>query len=270
MGVLKNDKLKHLQQLPEGLVVTSRFLAGQGYSRQLIAKYAASGWLTKVGPNAYRRPGPPLKWEQAVYSLQALHLPFYPGGETALALLGRAHQLSLADRPTVHLYGVGKLPSWVPAANTKVILHHHHRRIFEEPDPYWTQANPPGNTFMTGWEPFPYGPWEWSLRISSAERAWLEVLADVPTGAGFDEADELASGLRTLRPALMDALIHRCKSVKVRRLALWLGERHHHAWVSKIDRASLDLGSGNRSLAPGGRLIKRYGITVPKHLAENV
>lgn len=270
MSEQRASRLHRLQKLPEGLVVTSAYLGKEGYSRQLIAKYVAAGWLVKVGHNAYRRPGPPLKWEQAVYSLQALGLPFYAGGETAMSMLGRAHQLSLSARPTIHLYGVGKLPSWVQASNEGVEVRHHGKRIFDEPAPFWTGPDYSGNTWMTGWENYLYGPWEWSLRISSLERAWLEFLSDVPERAGFDEADELASGLRTLRPTLMDALLRRCRSIKVRRLALWLGERHHHGWVSKLDRSSLDLGHGNRSLVAGGRLIKRFAITVPRHLAENV
>lgn len=265
----KAGTVNQLQQLPEGQVLTSRALAAEGYTRQQLANYVAAGWLAKVGHNGYRRPGPPLKWEQVLYSLQALKLPFYAGGETALAFRGYAHQLQLSKQPLIHIYGVGQFPPWVRTAITDAKVRHHGHQLFDEPAPYWTLENPPGNTWLTGWEVYPWGPWELPLRISSPERAWLEVLHGVPKDAGFEEADELSTGLRTLRPALMDALLRRA-NVKVRRLAFWLGERHRHGWVTKTDPSLIDLGTGKRSLSPGGRLVKKYGITVPKHLVEHV
>jgi hypothetical protein len=195
-------------------------------------------------------------------------LPFHPGGETALGLLGRAHQLPTSGHQIVHLYGEGTLPSWVVASVSKVQFRHHTETLFNEPLPPWTAAG--SGSKATTWEVYRWGAWDWTIQISSQERAWLELLQDIPAKTGFDEADELASGLRTLRPKLMSELLKRCTSIKVRRLALWFGERHRHAWVSKIDLGAIDLGRGKRSLVSGGRLIKRYGITVPKHLAENV
>ncbi len=268
MGRQNDSKLNRLQDVPEGLVVNSRQLEAAGYSRQLVAKYAAAGWLQKLERGAYRRPGPPLKWEHVAYSLQQMKLPFHAGGETALGLMGRAHQLPASGHQVVHLYGAAALPGWVAAAVPKVKFVQHAEELFDEPPPFWVQ--PHGNTWIRGWELYPWGPWEWILHVSSQERAWLECLQDVPAKTGFDEADELASGLRSLRPKLMEALLKSCNSFKVRRLALWLGERHHHIWATKLGPGIIDLGKGKRSLVSGGRLIKRYGITVPKHLAENV
>jgi len=264
-----DGKLNRLQEFPEGLVVNSRQLATAGYSRQLVAKYASAGWLQKLGRGAYRRPGPPLKWEHVAYSLQKMELPLHPGSETALGLLGRAHQLPASGRQIVHLYGPAALPAWVPTSVSEVEFRHHAEALFEEPAPSWIQVKGSARV-EAGWESYRWGTWDWTIQISSAERAWLELLLDVPAKAGFDEADELASGLRSLRPKLMEALLKRCTSFKVRRLALWLGERHHHAWASKLDPGAIDLGRGKRSLVSGGRLVKRYGITVPKHLAEDV
>lgn len=263
-----DSKINRLQKIPEGLIVSSAQLAYDGYSRQLVAKYVAGGWLDKIAHGAYRRPGPPLKWEHVVYSLQCMKFPFHPGGETALALMGRAHQLPASGRQIIHLYGAAKLPAWVRGVASTVKFRHHAEELFDEAPPFWVM--PHGNTWLRGWETYLWGPWDWNIRISSSERAWLEFLQDVPAKASFDQADELASGLRTLRPTLIENLLQICTSYKVKRLALWLGERHHHAWVSTIDVKSISLGSGKRALAPGGRLIQRYGITVPKRLAGEV
>jgi hypothetical protein len=260
----RNDKLNRLQELPEGRVVTSQTLAGKGYSRQLVAKYVQSGWLEKVGHGAYRRPGAPLKWQHVVYSLQAQGLDLHPGGETALALLGRAHQIPVAGRTVIHLYGAARLPPWVAAAAAHAEFRHHAGHLFGGKEVASAQSR------GLGFERYTWGPWDWVLRISSMERAWLEVLQGVPGEVPFDVADELATGLQSLRPRAMETWLQRCRSIKVRRLALWMGERHRQPWLSKLDRSRLDLGSGKRSLAPGGRLIKQYGITVPQHLADGV
>jgi hypothetical protein len=54
--------------------------------------------------------------------------------------------------------------------------------------------------------------------VSVPERAWLELLADVPHRITFEMAEAIADGLRTLRPALLQQLLETVMSVKVRRL----------------------------------------------------
>lgn len=269
MARQNSGKLNQLQKLLENVVVTTRSLAVDGYSRQLVAQYLASGWLEKVGPGAYRLPSKqPLNWERVIYSLQLLKLPFYAGGESALFLSGHTHQLQLSSQAKVHIYGVGKLPEWVRSALPNVRVQHHGHKIFDEPASFWTLENPTEDISLTGWEWVDLKPWDLPLVVSSPERAWLEVLHGVSKDVGFDEVDELSSGLRTLRPKLMETLLQR-SSIKVRRLAFWLGERHQHHWVSKVEPALINLGSGKRALSPGGRLVKKYGITVPKHLVNH-
>jgi hypothetical protein len=73
-------------------------------------------------------------------------------------------------------------------------------------------------------------------------------------------------GLSTLSPRRLSALLSACRSVKVKRLALWFADRHGHAWARRLDRAAVDLGTGNRVLDPGGRLDRTYHITVPREM----
>jgi hypothetical protein len=54
--------------------------------------------------------------------------------------------------------------------------------------------------------------------------------------------------------------------VKVKRLFLWFAERHSHAWLPKLDRKDIDLGSGKRMLVRGGKLDPKFNITVPENL----
>jgi hypothetical protein len=64
-------------------------------------------------------------------------------------------------------------------------------------------------------------------------------------------------------------LLEQCASVKVKRLFLYMAEKAGHAWVKHLDRSKVDLGSGKRSVAPGGVYVPKYEITVPKELAES-
>jgi len=52
----------------------------------------------------------------------------------------------------------------------------------------------------------------------------------------------------------------------VRRLFFFFADRHQHSWLKHLDKDAIDLGSGNRVLVKGGRLDKRYRITVPGDL----
>ncbi|WP_192180332.1 type IV toxin-antitoxin system AbiEi family antitoxin domain-containing protein [Mesorhizobium amorphae] len=83
--------------------------------------------------------------------------------------------------------------------------------------------------------------------MSSPERAYLEVLMDVPGAISFEHADQLLQGMTTLSPKRMEQLLRKCTNVKLRRLFYWMAERH-------------------RVLVRGGRLDPKYRITVPEEM----
>ena len=76
----------------------------------------------------------------------------------------------------------------------------------------------------------------------------------------------LMEGIVGLGPERAGRLLRQCRSVKVKRLFLWFAERHGHAWFDRLDLEGVDLGSGKRMLVRGGRLDRKYGITVPSDL----
>ena len=102
--------------------------------------------------------------------------------------------------------------------------------------------------------------------MSAPERAVLELLDEVPERETFHQADVLMEGLRNLSPRKLQTLLVDCRSVKVKRLFLWFAERHNHAWLQKLDRKPIDLGSGKRMLVRGGKLDPKFNITVPENL----
>ncbi|MCG8485903.1 MAG: AbiEi antitoxin N-terminal domain-containing protein, partial [Chromatiales bacterium] len=115
MSIRKDLKLNRLQQLiPEGVAVPSTWLSANGYTPQLVSKYAQSGWLNTLGSRVYARPGEPVTWEGVVLGLQKLaQLQLHIGGVTALNRQGLAHYLPLSGDTNIHLWGKDRPPSWV-------------------------------------------------------------------------------------------------------------------------------------------------------------
>ena len=73
-------------------------------------------------------------------------------------------------------------------------------------------------------------------------------------------------GLNNLRPAVVQELLERCKSVKVKRLFLYMADKASHEWFNHIMVAKVDLGTGKRAIVKDGVYIPKYEITVPKEL----
>jgi len=65
---------------------------------------------------------------------------------------------------------------------------------------------------------------EFSLRVSTTERAILELLHLATTNDAITYALELMSGLSTLRPQVLQALLENSRLIKVKRLFLWAAE----------------------------------------------
>jgi hypothetical protein len=91
----------------------------------------------------------------------------------------------------------------------------------------------------------------------------MEVMYNIPRDASFEEAALLMEGLTTLRPRMLQGLLEQCRSVKVKRLFMYLAEDCNHAWVKKLDVSKVDFGKGKRMIVKGGRFNSKYNITVP-------
>jgi hypothetical protein len=280
-------KLNWLQyNLPEGLVVDAAWLQKRGFSSALRSKYAARGWLEQVARGVYRRPAAALlinknkedtalRWQNVVVSLQTiLECPAIVGGRTALELQGFAHYLSVAGAREVHLYGDERLPTWVGklTLDTNFVFHNAKKLFKNKPlagSLGWHGSKPPTpstESLRSDLVHQSWGQWNWPLTMSSPERAVLELLDEVPERETFHQADMLVEGLRNLSPRKLQTLLIDCRSVKVKRLFLWFAERHNHAWLQKLERKPIYLGSGKRMLVRGGKLDPKFNITVPENL----
>src|SRR5262249_12040654 len=269
-------KLNWLQRhLPEGLVADGRWLTRHGFSTSLRSQYVAAGWLDQPARGVYRRPRGSLRWQQVVISLQALlGYPLLLGGRTALEAQAYAHYLP-HEQKEVHLYGPKPPPQWLhklPVATD--FRYHNDRALFrhEVITPQLTQIESRsdkslGHVAHDHWTTQHWGPWDWPLALSTPERAILEVLDELPKHESFHQADMLMQGLANLRPRRLQKLLADCRSVKVKRLFFYFADRHQHAWLKRLDKGTIELGKGKRMLVKGGKLDKKYLITVPEDLS---
>ncbi len=252
MSTEKESKLNVLLSTqPLGIVLSSAWLAEQGYSLDLQKRYKKSQWFDSIGTGALIRHGDQVDYLGGIYALQSqLGLCVHPAGKTALSLQGKAHYLELSTKKA-QLFG-GKdenLPLW-----------------FKKRD--W---NLNVECKLTSFLPSELGLVEidhksFKVKISSPARAVMECLYLAPKFQPLLEVFELMEGLNNLRPATVQKLLEACSSVKVKRLFLYLADKAGHEWLSYIKLDKVDLGSGKRAIVSDGVYVSKYQITVPKEL----
>lgn len=249
-------RVKLASILTDGLLVDRNYLKNKGIERPLVDYYLRSGGLEAVGRGVYRRPGPDLKWQHVVYSLQVLNYAIYVGGRSALDHQGLAHYLPLGEKEIIHLYSANKLPAWLHEMKTNACFKQHSCSLFSK------EAGEMGLTTL------PFGGWDWPLSYATRERALIEYVDDLPNKAALEIADKYMESAITLRPDLLMSLLQACKRVKTKRLFLWLAQRHKHAWFSRLDIPNVELGSGKRVIFKEGVLDKQFNITVPSEYLD--
>lgn len=281
MNEHKQGKLNLLQDLlEEGLLAPTWWLEEEGYARSQLVGYVENGWLVSPVRGVYRRPGPPLKWQHVVASLQLLAGSYlHVGGRTALVQRGLGHYVRMSGPETIFLYGPDVLPAWVNklglqerfAARNDAMFGRLRARRNESGElvDFYGEALQSKQLADLGLQEMIWGAWDWRLLYSTDERAMFEVLQDVPAKESVYEADVLMQGLVNLRPARVMSLLLACESVKVKRLFLALAERHQHQWLAHLDLSRVDLGKGKRMLVPGGKLHPKYLFTLPADLDDH-
>lgn len=74
--------------------------------------------------------------------------------------------------------------------------------------------------------------------------------------------------LTTLRPEMLQRLLETTKSLKVKRMFLYMAEKAGHYWHETLDTSKIELGTSKLQLTKNGAYISKYRITVPKELNE--
>lgn len=254
------NRRKLLEELvPEGFIVSRKWLKQEtDLSNHAIDNLVKSEQLKLLWKGLYTRGIIPPNWKSAVYTLQhILKTDFIIGGLFALELKGFSHYLPNSDKVTIHLYGNDKLPVWANEIVKNVVFVKHTRAsLFAKMDKSLSEK------YTTSI------PWKDNigvLKISTPERACLEMLDMVPNTISFEHADQLIQGMTTLSPRALQPLLEICSNIKVKRLFLWFAKRHNYVWFTKLNLEKIDIGSGKRVIEKGGELDKDYLITVPKN-----
>jgi len=240
---------------PKGSVKLSSELTKRGYTPDLIRIYVKGGWLKSIGYGVYKLTGDNVEWFGAISALQdQKNVSIHPGGKTALEIKGYAHYLS-EKYSNIQLYGNinENLPKWFVDQDWKVRVSYIQTKLFGDDIKKYLTDTEMQNV---------------KIKVSIPEMASMEMLHLVPKGQSFDEAMKIMEGLTTLRPNLVQGLLEKCNSVKVKRLFLYMAEKSEHSWLKELDSTKLNLGSGKRVVVQNGVLDKKYHITVPREYAE--
>lgn len=247
----RHQLIKRLQtELPRGAPFDLATLATLGVSPQLAARYAEGGWLVRLAQGLYAFPNDDYGVYGALKFLQQRVPGMHVGGKSALAVQGVRH--NLGSRDTLVLWGEARytMPEWF---TSRFPARYVHARLFDWPDASLdskTLGTPPG---------LPDG-----LRVSSSERAVLELLYDAGTKQSLEEARNVFDGLRSPRKELLGQLLSCCTSVKAVRLFLtWARETGVVDVDDLVARHPLRTGSDKRwmsRLADGTLLsLKPHG-----------
>lgn len=221
-----------LTQTDTGRPLTARWLTEHGVSAQLARHYVVNGWLEKLGHGFFMRKGDTPVLEK---SLAVAMAHGHVGGKTALAWAGFRHNLYIEDRTVLYSHGKVKVAPWLVE---RFPLAARNRKLFDGGDAPAVETNADG------------------VPVSEPERAVLEMLSDVPSHQGMEEAENLVEMLYGLRPDLMQSLLEDCTSVKTVRLFLMLARKAALPVLDELDLDRVHTGSASGYVVttPGGTL----------------
>ena len=245
-----------LNNTSSGSIILQSWLTRNGIQPSLAQKYTQSNWLTKLRSGVYVRPGREPEWQDALLCLMnQLNASTHLAGLTSLQYQGKSHYLQVNNEAI-----------WLSVQNKASI-------------PKWFMAFPETNNDEHQWKFLTNNKLEAikdsdivtldvkgvAVKASNPELAAYEVLESIPTLISFEHAAELFQGLVSLSPKKVESLLKRSSSVRSNRLYLFLAHYYNHPWAKRLDESDIILGSGKRQIVQGGKLDKRYQITVPEH-----
>ena len=240
-----------LSLVHHGQLVTRQWLLSQGATEHALDNAVKSKRLKVLTRGVLARYEVPITWQGVAASLNRIDGPVYVGGISALAEQGLAHYLEFSKK--INLYSSKPSPSWLNKIGLETeLIWHSTRRLWDIP--CLLMANSFRKNEINN------GHW----LMASAEQAIFEVLVAVPNTFSFEYADSLMQGMVNLSPRRLDAILRACNHIRTKRLFFFFADRYAYSWRKKIQPENYDLGSGKRSIIVGGRLNKKYNITVPE------
>lgn len=237
--------------LPNGLYF-SEWLAANGYSPQLLRQYRNSGWLEMLNRGVYYRAGEQLSAYAAVASCAKQ----------------TQNNLRLAAHSALELHGV---MHFVPMGKprTMVTTNQRHKMLWLQSDMFDREFHYFFTPQLPAEEPEIWSDHGLQLPASSQELAILECLYLAPQWYSYIDVFYLMEMLSTLRPKLVQTLLERTTSYRVKRMFLYMAEKAAYPWWKKLDLSRINIGTSTMQMAEdGGAYINKYKITIPQELKE--
>lgn len=240
-----------LSLVPYGQLATRKWLLNQGVTKHALDNAVKSKKLKVLTRGVLTRSGIPVEWQGLAASLNRMSGPVYVGGITAFALHGLSHFVSFSNQ--VRLYSPLPAPPWLNSIESNAqLIWHSTNRLWDIQQLLLADSLKTNDLYEGHW------------LLASVEQAIFEVLVNVPVSISFEYADSLMQGMVNLSPRRLDAVIKSCHHIKAKRLFFFFADRYAYAWRKKVQPESYDLGKGKRSIVTGGKLHKKYQITVPE------
>lgn len=256
MGIIKRKKLMNmLEQWPSGLVVTTPWFKELSISGQLVQRYTKSGWIESLGRGAYKKTNDEVTWYGGLISLQQqLFIKAHLGGATALSIKGVSHYVRFGKEKIFVFSPLNqKLPKWYLNYDWGNPIEHVNTSFLPE-----------------GLAVNKYEIREMSIETSSVERAILECLYLSPKRFDLLECYQILEGQMTLRPAVVQDLLEKCSSIRVKRLFLYMVDKAGLPVLKHLQLDKIDLGKGDRAIEKNGVYNSKYKISIPKELVNYV
>ena len=240
-----------LQKLPPGAICFASWLNENGISYTLQQHYRDARWLTAIAPGVMYRTGdkPTLFSALSCFNSQ-LRKKLHIGALSALGMRGFAHYVPLGRETMVVYCPRGEwFPQWFSKYDWGVDIL---KKYYDSDE--------------TGISTITENDFE--VAVSSPERAFLESLGLAPKYYNLTDLYYVMEMLNGLRPKLLQTLLEDYKSVKVKRLFLYMAEKAGHDWLDSLDLSKIDIGTGKRAIVKSGVYNARYQITLPRDLVE--
>jgi hypothetical protein len=251
--------IKTLDEIPHNTVVLASFLNEAGIPHKIQHNYKKKAWLNPIGQGAFLKfKDEKASFEGAVYSLQKqAKLKIHIGGLSALILNGYSHYVRFKNFWQIFAERGIVLPKWFTKYD------------FGDKDK-WT-------LFNTDFLPYhkddfiEYDCKTFTVSISTPERALFEALYLAPKDVDLDEIAQIFGLSADLKPHYIQRLLETCKSIKVKRLFLYLAEKSNELWFKYLDISKIDLGKGVCVISKtNGHYDNKYRIMIEELSAHYV
>lgn len=237
---------KILINIPNGVVLTSKWLKQQGISTNLLKVYRRNQSIYSISRGAYVKINDIPTMEGAIFALQQDDVNIHIGGRSALSGYHNIwHYLRKKQKYTLFSSKKNILPQWFKTAFLNDYTYCNY--IFLHTD-LGIELRDTGLGFK--------------ILTSCPERAFLELLYSCPEDLSVQEAYEILELLPTLRPKILQDLLTNCSSVKVKRLFLYLSSKVNHIWNEALDLKKIDLGTSVYTINDKGKYVKEFNIVV--------